>query len=342
MIKRKLNRLEKEAKIFFKIWKRTIVLIYHRVEESSIDPWKLSVSPENFECQLKFMKSTGLVKPMEELVNQFYSKKELKPAIVITFDDGYEDNYLNAKPLLEKYGLPATFFITNIHIGQPKEFWWDELAHLTLEELILPERIEFQCMDKFFQFNLKDEAILHKDFLHFNKGWDGLNKAPTLRAELYLQLWKMMSPMTYEDQQAVLEKFRNCIGVKAHKKMTNYCMSESQLGSLAGNSLFTLGGHTNSHPLLPAHSLAYQENEIRLNKSYLQNYIKYNINTFAYPSGKSNEDTVKVLKGLGIEMAFNTVKRRVEREDDPFHIGRVQVMDWNEKEFEKRLGYMLI
>jgi peptidoglycan/xylan/chitin deacetylase (PgdA/CDA1 family) len=342
MVIRKLKRLQQDAKVFFRIWEKTLVLMYHRIENESIDPWKLSVSPKNFEFQLKFLKNTGLVKPMEELVSQFNSKKELKPAIVITFDDGYEDNYLNAKPLLEKYGLPATFFITNKHIGEQKEFWWDELAHLTLEELILPERIEFQCMDKIFQFELKEEAVLNKDLLQLNKGWDGLNMAPTLRAELYLQLWKILSPMTYEDQQSVLEKFRNCIGVQAHKKVSNYCMSENQLASLAGNSLFTLGGHTNSHPLLPAHSLDYQEKEISLNKSYLQNYINYKINTFAYPSGKSNEDTVKALKGLGFEMAFNTIRRKVERQDDPFHIGRVQVMDWNEKEFEKRLGYLLI
>jgi peptidoglycan/xylan/chitin deacetylase (PgdA/CDA1 family) len=342
MVLRRFKRLQKDAKVFFRIWKKTLVLMYHRVEETSIDPWKLSVSPKNFEDQLKVLKSTGLVIPMEELVDQFYSKKELKPAIVITFDDGYEDNYLNAKPLLEKYGLPATFFITNKHIGQQKEFWWDELAHLTLEELRLPERIEFQCMDKYFHFELKEEAILNKDIFQLNKGWDGLNMAPTLRAELYLQLWKILSPMTYEDQQSVLEKFRNCIGVQAHKKVSNYCMSENQLASLAGNSLFTLGGHTNSHPLLPAHCYEFQENEIRINKEYLENYVKYNINTFAYPSGKGNEDSNKALKALGFDLAFNTRKRGVVLGDDPFQIGRIQVMNWTEKEFSKILGYWLI
>jgi peptidoglycan/xylan/chitin deacetylase (PgdA/CDA1 family) len=280
--------------------------------------------------------------PINDLVNQYYSKNDLKPAIVITFDDGYADNYLNAKPLLEKYGLPATFFITNKHIGEQKEFWWDELAHMTLETPLLPKEIVFNYNDKLFSFDLKEDAMLHEEVLQLNKGWDGLKVAPTLRAELYLQLWQILSPMNYMDQQLLLESFRNCIATQAHKKVDNYCMSESQLISLAGNSLLTLGGHTNSHPLLPAHSYEFQENEIRLNKEYLKNYVKYDINTFAYPSGKSNEDTVKALKGLEFEMAFNTIRRRVESADDPFQIGRVQVSDWAEKEFHRMLGYWLI
>jgi peptidoglycan/xylan/chitin deacetylase (PgdA/CDA1 family) len=342
MVLGRLKRLQKDTRVFFKIWKKTLVLMYHRVENTSIDPWKLSVSPENFEGHLKVLKSTGLVRPVYDLVRQYYSKNDLKPAIVITFDDGYEDNFIHAKPLLEKYGLPATFFITNKHIGQQKEFWWDELAHLTMETPLLPREIAFKYNGKLFSFDLKEEAMLSEEVLKLNKRWDGLNGSPTLRAELYLQLWKILSPMKYEDQQKLLDNFRNCIGMPSHHKVDNYCMSENQLISLAGNKLFTIGGHTDSHPLLPAHSYEFQENEIRLNKEYLENYVKYNINTFAYPSGKSNEDTIKALKRLGFEMGFNTLNKWVQKELDPFQISRFQVKNWSEMNFQKKLAYMLI
>jgi peptidoglycan/xylan/chitin deacetylase (PgdA/CDA1 family) len=55
-------------------------------------------------------------------------------SIAITFDDGYMDNYAVAKPMLEQYKLPATFFITTGQIEYRAPFWWDELAHLVSDQ----------------------------------------------------------------------------------------------------------------------------------------------------------------------------------------------------------------
>ena len=52
---------------------------------------------------------------------------------MVTFDDGYADNLWNAKPLLERYDVPAAVFVTTGYAGQDREFWWDELETLLLE-----------------------------------------------------------------------------------------------------------------------------------------------------------------------------------------------------------------
>ncbi|HYC27552.1 MAG TPA: polysaccharide deacetylase family protein [Chitinophagaceae bacterium] len=93
------------------LYRHTVVLMYHRIARPVNDHWQLCVSPGNFEQQLQVI-------------------SRHKKNIIITFDDGYIDNYTVAKPLLEKYQLPATFFIATGNIDSGKEFWWDELEQL--------------------------------------------------------------------------------------------------------------------------------------------------------------------------------------------------------------------
>jgi peptidoglycan/xylan/chitin deacetylase (PgdA/CDA1 family) len=50
--------------------------------------------------------------------------------VVVTFDDGYRDNFVNAKPLLEKHDVPATLFLTSGYIESSRGFWWDEMERV--------------------------------------------------------------------------------------------------------------------------------------------------------------------------------------------------------------------
>jgi len=56
----------------------------------------------------------------------YFFKK--KTGLVITFGDGYADNIINALPLLERYQIPATIFISTLNINTKNEFWWDRLV----------------------------------------------------------------------------------------------------------------------------------------------------------------------------------------------------------------------
>ena len=86
-------------------------LLYHRVNVLSPDPWTLCVSPAHFAEQLDVV-------------------SRLSPPPVITFDDGYADNLLQALPILEKFDLPAHFFIASGKLGAEEEWWWDALDQL--------------------------------------------------------------------------------------------------------------------------------------------------------------------------------------------------------------------
>ena len=99
-----------------------IVLTYHRVNDK-LPKSELVVDPEEFARQMFFLnvyRNRFQVIGINEMLDWFGSsltKANGKTKIVITFDDGYRDNYLNAFPILKKYKFPATIFLTTDYIG---------------------------------------------------------------------------------------------------------------------------------------------------------------------------------------------------------------------------------
>ena len=106
------------------------ILNYHKVYNMKI---ALSVSPEEFEQQMSYLKSEGYttISP-KDLMDFMELDKELpdKP-LLITFDDGYVDNYLNAYPVMKKYGFTGTIFIVTDFISSDERFLtWDQVKEL--------------------------------------------------------------------------------------------------------------------------------------------------------------------------------------------------------------------
>jgi peptidoglycan/xylan/chitin deacetylase (PgdA/CDA1 family) len=62
--------------------------------------------------------------------------------VVVTFDDGYIDNYTFAYPILEELQIPATIFVTSGYIEKEREYWWDELERILFEPVELPETLK--------------------------------------------------------------------------------------------------------------------------------------------------------------------------------------------------------
>ncbi len=108
------------------------ILMYHHVDAvEHVDPLQSSntISPERFEWQMKYLKDHRFhVISFDQFMKARKDKSQLPhKAVVITFDDGYEDNYTEAFPILKKYGFPATIFLVSDLINTP--------GFLTLEEV---------------------------------------------------------------------------------------------------------------------------------------------------------------------------------------------------------------
>jgi peptidoglycan/xylan/chitin deacetylase (PgdA/CDA1 family) len=108
------------------------------VASVSSDPWRLAVPPELFEPQLEVIATRFRPMPLRELATGLRAGTLPPTAVAVTFDDGYRDNLLVAKPLLERYGIPATVFVISGYVGSGRDFWWDVL------ERVRPEASEYR------------------------------------------------------------------------------------------------------------------------------------------------------------------------------------------------------
>ena len=113
------------------------ILMYHHIDEEG-GVSSLSVSPENFRRQMRFLSRQEYnVISLAELVQAKLKKEKLpRNTVVITFDDGYADNYIFAYPVLKKYNLPATIFVIVDAIGAEGYLKFAQIEEIVSSEII--------------------------------------------------------------------------------------------------------------------------------------------------------------------------------------------------------------
>ncbi len=106
------------------------IMMYHNINDD--EPLDNTVSPKSFAIQMKYLKDHGYhVLSLDELVQATIKNTALpKNSVVITFDDGYEDNYKNAYPILKFNGFTATFFIISNMPGKEGFMTWNEIKEM--------------------------------------------------------------------------------------------------------------------------------------------------------------------------------------------------------------------
>jgi peptidoglycan/xylan/chitin deacetylase (PgdA/CDA1 family) len=106
------------------------ILAYHQISEEA-DVY--SVDPQEFEEQMRYLVENGYqAVSLQELFDSYAGRITLpaKP-VVITFDDGYVDNYTAALPIMERYGMRATVFIIINVVGQPDYLSWQQIEEMS-------------------------------------------------------------------------------------------------------------------------------------------------------------------------------------------------------------------
>ena len=106
-----------------------VVVAFHRVQDTE-RPEGLTVSVRMFEQYCRFFKQHFRVVPLRDLVARLERGTTLRRELAITFDDGYLDNHDNAAPVLERFGLPATFFVVSQWMGTDVVPWWDRAENV--------------------------------------------------------------------------------------------------------------------------------------------------------------------------------------------------------------------
>jgi peptidoglycan/xylan/chitin deacetylase (PgdA/CDA1 family) len=317
--------------------------MYHRVAEPDIDIWDLAVSPAHFEQQLRVLRHLGTVISAAELAERLHQGTLKRRSIAITFDDGYLDNYLAARPLLNTYQLPATFFIVSENIGLNQEFWWDELAGILLESEHLPPMLAFHWPNgTLLEASLLPEQHLTPALRQQHQHWHATDQAPpTLRAALFYQLWQQLRPLRASEQQVCLQQLRTWAGWPPGARPAYQTVSLSQLRAWQQEPLVTIGAHTATHPALASHPVALQQTEVVAGRQALHQALGQQPALLAYPYGSYTGETAKMAAQLGFQATFTTEARPVTPTADPHTLGRFQVNNWDGDEFKRRLQQWL-
>jgi peptidoglycan/xylan/chitin deacetylase (PgdA/CDA1 family) len=328
-IDRVLRRLRKSVE------SKALILMYHRVAEVNLDPWSLCVTPQHFAEQLEVLQRCAHPISLQDLVAAHQQGKIPDRAVAVTFDDGYADNLHHAKPLLERYNIPATVFVTAGAVGQTREFWWDELAYLLLQPGQLPEKLCLTANGSTHQWELGEAA--HYSEEESRRSCPPWTSQPGSRLFFYYSVWRLLQPLADGEQRKALDEIARWTNAEPQKSQTNRSLLPEEVRTLANGDWVEVGAHTMTHPFLPAHSLEVQQAEIRASKAHLEALLDRPVTHFAYPFGGLAPGTVELIRHVGFDCACSTVPETVWRKSDRFQLPRFGVENWNSEAFEKQL-----
>lgn len=113
---------------------RAVIALFHRIDERWADR-PITITEAEFDSYCRFFSRYFEVLPLTDLIDRLERGGDIGSCLAITFDDGYRDNLERAVPILERYGLPATFFLTTGFIGTERVPAWDAQAGVRSEWL---------------------------------------------------------------------------------------------------------------------------------------------------------------------------------------------------------------
>jgi peptidoglycan/xylan/chitin deacetylase (PgdA/CDA1 family) len=317
---------------------RALILMYHRVTELPNDPYLLAVTPKHFAEQLEVIRRYGFPMPLRQMVEALQDGKVLKRGIAVTFDDGYADNLYSAKPLLERYDIPATVFVTTGHVGHPCEFWWDELDRVLLQPGKLPPRLELSLDGRAWQWELGEAATYTTADYQRDRNWHiEQQDDPTPRHHLHRSLYQLLHSLTETDRQQLLRELRTWAGVEPIGRPTHRTLSHHELVHLGEGGLIEVGAHTVTHPMLSALSVVDQRDEIRRSRAHLEGILNRPVTSFAYPHGSYTKETLAVVREAGFACASSSEPDAVWTNADCFQLPRIVVRDWDREAFTRWL-----
>ncbi len=269
---------------------RLTVINYHRVIDSenlntNSDHSLVSASTIQFAEQMEFIGRYFNVIGIEQLLNWLSGDTELPEyPLLITFDDGYLDNYQFALPILQQHNFPAILFIASDCIDSTRPFYWDLMAycfnHTQKNQLIIP-------LLNSYQWHTEEQRNLQKRQLQID-----LKKLPeTEKLNIVEQLPDMLDVAVPEDA------------------FSSLYLDWDQVRAL-NNADVAIGGHTKSHPILSRVSLGQARSEVVDSKTRIEEELGEPLRAFAYPNGQQNDfnkDLEALLQDVGFEVAFSLI-----------------------------------
>jgi peptidoglycan/xylan/chitin deacetylase (PgdA/CDA1 family) len=266
-------------------WSGVVCLNYHRVGDGSRSPFDReiwSASGDAFDEQVRFLAAHADVVTPDDLPDISPTRRDR--FVLITFDDGYRDNYHTAFPILRAHGVAASFFVTTGHVDRPRLAWWDEIACMVRESPRagleagnwLPGPIVFDEPDR-------DEAVA--------------------------ALLRVYKTLPTESTWAYLEYLAEATGSgrRGEEAARDVWMSWDMLREMRASGM-VIGGHTVNHPVLSRLGAEGQWAEISGCAQRIADELGEPMRYFSYPVGQPDSfdrHSRDCLQRIGVRFAFS-------------------------------------
>lgn len=261
---------------------------YHRIGDSTLcafDRGVFSCSAERFREHIRLLQKRFEILDIARLSYALKRATPRRPMALITFDDGYIDNYELALPILKETGVSAVFFIPTGFIGGSQIPWWDEIAW----------SLRNASTDRISLAGCKDEFDLEPTFME-----------QTIAA--VLELVKVRRDIPMDEQVAEVReacKPRGSVAAAGASLFVNALqISEMRQAGM------DIGSHTHTHRVLSHLDADAQEEELGTSKEILERLLGEAVDAVAYPvgvRGSYGPETCRIAESLGYRVGFNFI-----------------------------------
>jgi len=304
---------------------KLVVLTFHRVlteaQRKQYPLPALAVTPEELDWYCSEFTNHFNCGPLTPTYDSWLNnKKSEKPYLAITFDDGQLDNFLNAKPVLDKHNLKATFYVPVQNINTQDSIWHDRLGFAAQAcEASGSKQVELTDLTKNYFSTITEADML---------GANIIAKAKLITPDKREQLVLEVEDLAGTD-------IPDWAGMMSWKHLKELLDDGHEIGS-----------HTMSHALLPQLDNDELYFELTESRKILQQKLGIEIESFCYPNGDEDSRIQKAVEKAGYKNAVSTQHGRNDRTVNKYTIKRLcmnpfQLLYNNNKLSNTRLHFRL-
>jgi peptidoglycan/xylan/chitin deacetylase (PgdA/CDA1 family) len=296
------------------------ILNYHRIgnaDETPFDSGVFSATAEQFDSHIAYLKRRFHMATLEEVFAIVGGGALRGPSVLITFDDGYLDNYTLAFPILRTHGVEAVFFLPTAFIGTGKLPWWDVIAYIVK-----------RSVKKCIHLEYPEPAI-------FDLSREGGKRVS-------MQILRLFTQPAVKDPEHFIADLEKVCEVSSPSGTVERCFLDWDEARDMQENGMAFGSHTHSHEILTKLSPELQREEARSSREILERELNRRVDVLAYPVGLKHcfsADTVRALEETGYRAAFSFYGgSNRPGEIRPFDIRRYGVADLSYDHFRLQMA----
>lgn len=281
------------------------ILRYHAVCGSEGHDYaspEICISPEAFEAHVRYLTTNYRVLPLGDAVAALRAGKSLPlNSVVLTFDDGYADNFMAAETLIRN-GATATFYLTTGCLAGGQPFWPAEVRYLVAA--ITDPSIVLTSAGDPLTISMATEAD---------------------RRRAVGQLTRLFKSRTVAVRERLRDELRRAAG---HPRLPDIMLTWDQVRRMHQMGM-TIGAHTVTHPNLPSAGIEVASSEIQGSRARLEQEIGAPVTMFSYPNGGAERyftpELQRIVREAGFACATTSRNGFAGRASDLYALERVQV-----------------